>query len=120
MGIENQPMNVYWSGQKSESSNKYKINHQGTVASTSDLPSNGNQKGDTYNVSEDGSNYIWTGSEWDKLGSNVYVGATSSNDGVQGLVPPASSSERNWLLRGDGTWVEITSLTANDINSIFA
>lgn len=119
MSISSQPMNVYWSGQKSSSYNKYKINHRGTVASASNLPSNGNQKGDTYNVSEDGSNYIWTGSEWDKLGSNVYVGATSSEDGVQGLVPPASSSERNWLLRGDGTWVEITSLTDSDINSIF-
>jgi len=33
-----------------------------------------------------------------------YIGATSSASGVAGLVPPATSAERDYYLKGDGTW----------------
>lgn len=36
-----------------------------------------------------------------------YEGATSSASATSGLVPPASSSERNNFLRGDGTWQQV-------------
>lgn len=36
--------------------------------------------------------------------SSVYVGADSTSSGVSGLVPAASSAERNYFLQGDGTW----------------
>ena len=104
MSIDEQPMNVYWSGQKSPTSNKYKINYKGTVATASALPATGNKKGDTYNILEDGSDYIWTGSEWDKLGANVYIGATDTANGIQGLVPPATTVQMYNLLTGMGTW----------------
>jgi hypothetical protein len=36
--------------------------------------------------------------------ADTYVGATSSADATTGLVPVASSANRNKFLRGDGTW----------------
>lgn len=36
--------------------------------------------------------------------SSIYVGADSTSSGVSGLVPAASSAERNYFLQGDGTW----------------
>lgn len=118
MSIDEQPMNVFWSGQKSPTSNKYKINYKGTVATASALPATGNKKGDTYNISEDGSDYIWTGTEWNKFGANVYIGATSTANGIQGLVPPALSSEVNCLLAGNGTWM--LPIANSYIDSLFA
>lgn len=38
----------------------------------------------------------------------IYQGATSSSSGVAGLVPPASTANKNKFLRGDGTWEEAT------------
>ena len=36
-----------------------------------------------------------------------YEGATSSSSATSGLVPPATSAERNNFLRGDGTWQQV-------------
>ena len=36
-----------------------------------------------------------------------YEGATSSTTATSGLVPPATSAERNNFLRGDGTWQQV-------------
>lgn len=36
-----------------------------------------------------------------------YEGATSSATATSGLVPPATSAERNNFLRGDGTWQQV-------------
>ena len=36
-----------------------------------------------------------------------YEGATPSEPGTSGLVPPATSAERNSFLRGDGTWQQV-------------
>ncbi len=101
------PYNL-WSGNRSDTLNKWKINYKGSIATASALPEKGDFKGDTYNVLEDGSNYMWNGNSWDKLDANVYVGATSTKDGIQGLVPPADSSERNKFLRGDGTYKDVS------------
>lgn len=38
----------------------------------------------------------------------VYQGATVSTPGKAGLVPAAAASEKDYFLRGDGTWAEIT------------
>jgi len=97
-----------WSGNRSDTLNKWKVNYKGSIATASALPNKGEFKGDTYNVLEDGSNYMWNGNSWDKLDANVYVGATSSKSGIQGLVPPASSSERYKFLRGDSTYKDVT------------
>ena len=45
--------------------------YRGTVATYADLPSTDLTIGDVYNVEEDGSNYAWNGTAWDKLGGEV-------------------------------------------------
>lgn len=54
----------------------------------------------------------------------LYKGATENENGVAGLVPPASSAERNGTLHGDGTWgsdvvVTETMPTASDAGTVF-
>jgi hypothetical protein len=45
--------------------------YKGSVATFADLPSTGRVIGDVYNVEEDGSNYAWNGTTWDKLGGEI-------------------------------------------------
>ena len=45
--------------------------YKGSVATYANLPSSGQQVGDVYNVEEDGHNYAWTGTEWDRLAGTV-------------------------------------------------
>ena len=42
-----------------------------------------------------------------KISVPEYEGATSSATATSGLVPPATSAERNNFLRGDGTWQQV-------------
>lgn len=44
------------------------LSWRGSVATVADLPQEGQQKGDVYDVQETGSNYAWTGEAWDDLG----------------------------------------------------
>lgn len=52
---------------KSDIADVYTV--KGSVADYSDLPTNNAKKGDVYNVQATGMNYVWTGAEWDALGS---------------------------------------------------
>ena len=45
-----------------------------------------------------------------------YQGATSSADGVAGLVPAATSANRDKFLKADGTWAEVS--TAKEVASM--
>ena len=45
--------------------------YKGSVPTYNDLPSSGQQDGDTYNVEDTGQNYAWDGSSWDSLGINI-------------------------------------------------
>lgn len=38
--------------------------YKGSVATTSNLPSNGNSKNDLYQVRADGSEWVWDGTQW--------------------------------------------------------
>lgn len=44
---------------------------KGTVPTYMDLPADNNVVGDTYNISDTGSNYTWDGTAWDKLSETV-------------------------------------------------
>jgi len=44
---------------------------KGSVATVAALPTSDNTTGDVYNVTATGMNYVWTGTEWDALGSIV-------------------------------------------------
>ena len=85
--------------------------YKGSVATYADLPSSGQEVGDVYNVEEDGANYAWTGTAWDKLSENLsnYVtingAATLTNKTIDladntiiGLSPVATSGEYSDLL----------------------
>lgn len=86
MSIDEQPMNVYWSGQRTETINRSKINYKGSVTAFSDLPDTDNQKGDMYSVTNlNGENYIWDGTAWDSLGtSDANVVHKTGNETVAG------------------------------------
>lgn len=58
--------------------------YKGSVASYSALPTTGLTIGDVYNIETDGTNYAWTGTEWDNLGG-VIPFATTSNGGLMRL-----------------------------------
>ena len=51
---------------KSDISTVYK--YKGSVANYEALPQDSNQVGDTYNLTDTGMNYVWTGTAWDALG----------------------------------------------------
>ena len=45
--------------------------YKGSVATYANLPSTGQVVGDVYNVEENGANYAWDGTTWDKLGETI-------------------------------------------------
>lgn len=45
--------------------------YKGSVATYAALPSSGQIVGDVYNVEENGANYAWDGTTWDKLGETI-------------------------------------------------
>ena len=49
-----------------------------------------------------------------------YVGATSSANGVHGLVPAAAIAEKDCFLCGDGTWDAISGMTNAQIDTAMA
>lgn len=49
------------------------------------------------------------------VGLSDFVGATSQNNGVRGLVPAPSAGRQYAFLRGDGVWANSTSGTASNV-----
>ena len=47
------------------------VNYKGIKDTVAELPSDGNEVGDTWYVSEDSSMYLWNGTSWDSLGEEV-------------------------------------------------
>jgi hypothetical protein len=48
------------------------LNFKGTKGTDKDLPSSGNTAGDVWNVTDTDMNYVYTGEQWDPLGSAYY------------------------------------------------
>lgn len=63
---------------KSEMSNVYE--YQGTVGSLAELPTENVKTGAVYNVTADGMNYAWNGSEWDALGAVLDIAVISNTE----------------------------------------
>ena len=70
---------------KSDLTNVYK--YQGSVAAAADLPAAATA-GDVYNVTADGMNYAWTGTEWDALGAAFSI-ASITNAEIDVLFTPS-------------------------------
>lgn len=51
------------------------LHYKGSVATYADLPAVGQTLGDMYNITSDGSNYVWTGSGWDAISGIVDLSA---------------------------------------------
>lgn len=79
--------------------------YKGTVATYSDLPSTGLTIGDVYNVEEDGSNYAWNGTIWDKLGGDVdlsnYYNKTQTDTLLAGKVDNSTLNDYYTKTRAD-------------------
>jgi len=54
--------------------------YKGSKATTSALPTTGNDVGDVYNVEASGMNYVWTGTEWDALGEIFSIDAITNSE----------------------------------------
>lgn len=81
---------------------------KGTKATYAELPSSGNTTGDVWNVTAAngntpaGTNYVWTGSEWDALGGTV---------DLSGYVPTSRT------INGQALSADIT-LSASDVGAV--
>lgn len=92
----------YWA-ERAKASTESAFHYKGTKPSADELPQDGNEIGDVWNVDDTGANYAWTGSEWDKLSetidlSNYYTkeevnNAIKSVDVTEQLKDYAKSSE---------------------------
>jgi hypothetical protein len=91
--------------------------YKGTVATYSDLPSTGLTIGDVYNVEEDGSNYAWNGTIWDKLGGDVdlsgYYNKTQTDELLSGKVNNSQLNDYYTKTRTD----ELLGTKQNTISS---
>ena len=106
--------------------------YKGTVATYQDLPSTSLTIGDVYNVEEDGSNYAWTGTTWDKLGGTIDLSGyqtkiDSSHKLSSDLVDDtnntnkfvSASDKTNWNAKLDSSKVKnVNSTTAGDVYDV--
>jgi len=63
---------------------------KGSVATYSSLPLDNNVTGDVYNVLDSGDNYVWTGTEWDRLSGTVDI-STAAMTSIVNLMYPVGS-----------------------------
>lgn len=59
---------------------------KGTKATEDELPESDNVAGDVWLVSEDSSEYVWTGSAWEKLGFSVDLSSYATKEYVDGEI----------------------------------
>lgn len=59
---------------------------KGSKATEAELPESDNAAGDVWLVSEDSSEYVWTGSAWEKLGFSVDLSSYATNEYVDGEI----------------------------------
>ena len=103
----------------------YKV--KGSVATESALPQEGNTTGDVYNVETDGSNYVWDGTQWDKLGgtvdlSNYYTKSQVNTELGKKLDITTASSTYLSQTTASSTYATVQALNAkadaSDVTSI--
>ena len=103
----------------------YKV--KGSVATESALPQEGNTTGDVYNVETDGMNYVWDGTQWDKLGgtvdlSNYYTKSQVDTELGKKLDITTASSTYLTQATASSTYATVQALNAkadaSDVTSI--
>ena len=88
---------------------------KGSVDAVKDLPAQGNETGDVYNVRSSGANYGWTGAEWDNLGGIEAVDATPVKDSA---FPVASGGVFDALATKQNNLVFDASPAADSANPV--
>lgn len=65
--------------------------YQGTKATVSALPSSNNMVGDVWHVTQNGSEYVWNGTEWQELGSTIDLSNYIQSINIAGIsITPSS------------------------------
>lgn len=65
--------------------------YQGTKATISALPSSNNIVGDVWHVTQNGSEYVWNGTEWQELGSTIDLSNYIQSVNIAGIsITPSS------------------------------
>lgn len=63
------------------------MNFKGTVATYEQLPKDGQDVGDVWNISSTNTNYCWNGSNWITIGSSVDISGLMNKDGSNAAFP---------------------------------
>lgn len=58
------------------------MHYKGSVDTYEDLPSSNVQVGDMYNVADDGHNYAWNGTSWDKMSGEIDLSAYATTSAM--------------------------------------
>ena len=73
------------------------MHYKGQVNTYEDLPKSNNQTGDMYNVVDDGHNYAWNGTSWDKMSGEIdlsaYATTAAMNSALAGKVDKISGKQ---------------------------
>ena len=121
------------------------FHYKGSVATVADLPATGNEVGDVYNVTENGDNYAWDGTAWDKLSGTVDLSSyytknetdallddkvdkvagkglstndyTDADKAIVDGITTALNGKQDTLTQGDGITIDATT---NTISADFA
>ena len=87
------------------------MHYKGSVDTYEDLPSSNVQVGDMYNVADDGHNYAWNGTSWDKMSGEIdlsaYATTSAMNAALAGKVDKVSGKQ---LSTNDYTTIEKNKL----------
>ena len=71
------------------------MNFKGTVATYEQLPKDGQDVGDVWNISSTNTNYCWNGSNWITIGSSVDISGLMNKDGSNAAFPEHKGSIPN-------------------------
>lgn len=68
------------------------MNFKGTVGTYEQLPKDGQDVGDVWNISSTNTNYCWNGSNWITIGSSVDISGLMNKDGSNAAFPQHTGS----------------------------
>ena len=80
------------------------MTYKGSVATYADLPTENNKIGDVWNVIDTGSNYAWTGEEWDEFGSAIDTSNLVDLDSSQTITGAKTFESEIYLKNSSYTW----------------
>lgn len=86
------------------------LHYKGTKETVDDLPSSGNDIGDVWHITEDGSEWAWDGSEWQDLGSSAVSSVNGKTGAVVLTAADVGAAEAETVVEVSGTTPTITPI----------